>query len=174
MQTQPSGTPKLSKFERFNRFAIVLSALAALIVVIGFIQGLHIQWLIPNPFSPWQVYEEAVPETGTTIAVNLTAGQTLMLTGGAFQVDGAACSGVEGNICVLLFEANVDQSVQVAGLTPRHNWLGISSRYNADQALQDRRPTFWEPPNCVNGCRSADVFVCRDGTCDGGTTISPP
>lgn len=114
--------------------------------------------------SPWETDLTQIPETGYRLEWDLKAGQTLVLTGGQFQIGDVFCGGDARQLCVLLFEATRDQRMTVGSLIVRQNWVGITSKLNPDGALQDKEPLFWMPPNCTSGCSKATVLFFKDGS----------
>ena len=73
------------------------------------------------------------------------------------------CGGDVQQICVLIYEASIDQTVAVDNLVPRQNYVGITEALSPEEALEEKEPLFWGPPNCTSGCRKAVVLFFEDG-----------
>lgn len=121
----------------------------------------------------WEQEVAQVPENGTTLKWELSAGQLLYLSGGQIRINGEYCGGDANQICVLLFQATTAQTVIVDALVPKNNWYGISSTLTPDEALSEKEPQFWYQPNCTNGCKKATVFYFTDGQLVNKVTLTP-
>jgi hypothetical protein len=134
-------------------------------------QSVNPSQITPQPTQPastitgerWDQEVVQVPESGTTLKWELSAGQLLYLGGGQIRINSEYCGGESDQICVLLFQATEAQTVIVDALIPKNNWYGISSTLTSDEALSEKEPQFWSPSNCINGCKKATIFYFIDG-----------
>lgn len=126
----------------------------------------------PHSGLRWEQEVAGVPN-GTTIKWDLTSGQILFLSGGQMRINGEYCGGDANQICILLFQSTNPQTVVVDALIPNNNWYGISSILTQDEALSEKEPQFWYPPNCINGCKKATVLYFTDGQLVNKTTLTP-
>ena len=122
----------------------------------------------------WIQEMSQVPESGTQLTWNLSAGQVMLLSGGQLQVGDTFCGGDVQQICVLIYKASTDQTVTVDSLIPRQNYVGITEALSPDEALEEKEPLFWIPPNCTSGCRKATVLFFEDGTLVNKVSITAP
>ena len=122
----------------------------------------------------WIQEVSQVPESGTQLTWNLSAGQVMLLSGGQLQVGDTFCGGDVQQICVLIYKASTDQTVTVDSLIPRQNYVGITEALSPDEALEEKEPLFWIPPNCTSGCRKATVLFFEDGTLVNKVSITTP
>jgi len=121
----------------------------------------------------WEQEVAQVPESGTTLKWELSAGQLLYLSGGQIRINGEYCGGDANQICILLFQATTAQTVIVDALVPKNNWYGISSTLTPDEALSEKAPQFWYAPNCINGCKKATILFYTDGKLVNKSTMTP-
>jgi len=122
----------------------------------------------------WIQEASQVPESGTQLTWNLSAGQVMLLSGGQLQVGDTFCGGDVQQICVLIYKASTNQTVTVDSLIPRQNYVGITEALSPDEALEEKEPLFWIPPNCTSGCRKATVLFFEDGTLVNKVSITAP
>lgn len=127
-----------------------------------------------TPLPHWDQTFSPVPQAGTRLDYDLAAGQVLMLAGGQFQFDQTFCGGSSQQICVLVYQATGPQHVTITDLVTAQNWVGISSTFTPDAALQDQTSLFWMPPNCVSGCAKATVVFFKDGSQVGTRSLTRP
>ena len=144
-------------------------------------QSVNPSQITPQPTQPpsvvtgvrWEQEVAQVPESGTTLKWELSAGQLLYLSGGQIRINGEYCGGDANQICILLFKATTAQTVIVDALVPKNNWYGISSTLTPDEALSEKEPQFWYQPNCTNGCKKATVFYFTDGQLVNKIVLTP-
>ncbi|GEM_PF-1403082 len=136
------------------------------------------QGITPQPTSVnsglrWEQEAAQVPASGTSLKWELAVGQILFLSGGQIRINGEYCGGDANQICVLVFQATTPQTVIVDALIPENNWYGISSTLSPDDAVSEKEPQFWYPPNCINGCKKATVLYFTNGKLVNKTTLTP-
>jgi len=137
------------------------------------------QGVTPQPTSSvksglrWEQEAAQVPTSGTSLKWELAAGQILFLSGGQIRINGEYCGGDKNQICILVLQATTPQTVIVDALIPENNWYGISSTLTPNDAVSEKEPQFWYPPNCINGCKKATVLFFTDGKLVNKTTLTP-
>jgi hypothetical protein len=126
----------------------------------------------PSLYSPpigcngWCLDISGIPEYGSSILVNLPAGELLFLTGLQLQIDSKYCGSDSTQICVLFYQSTkLRQTITIDTLIPHYNYLGVTDIYSPEEVLKIKTPDFWSPDkNCVpNGCKHATVFFFQDG-----------
>ncbi|RME57602.1 hypothetical protein D6779_08365 [Candidatus Parcubacteria bacterium] len=122
----------------------------------------------------WDEEVSDVPSTGTKLRWDLDAGQLLFISGGQLRLNNTYCGGSEQQICVFIYTATSPQTVIIDALVPGNNYYGISSSLTPDEAIGEKEPQFWYPPNCTTGCQYATVFVFRDGQMVEKKTLTKP
>lgn len=136
-------------------------------------QGVTPQPDSAKPRSRWEQEAARVPASGTSLRWELAAGQLLFLSGGQIRIYGEYCGDDANQICILVFQATVPQTVIVEALIPENNWYGISSTLLPDDAVREKEPQFWYPPNCINGCKKATVLYFTDGKLVNRVILTP-
>lgn len=126
----------------------------------------------PRSGLRWEQEVADVPN-GTTIKWDLASGQILLLSGGQMRINDVYCGSDANQICVLLFQSTTPQTVIVDALIPNNNWYGVSSTLTQDEALSEKEPQFWYPPNCITGCKRATILYFTDGQLVEKTTLTP-
>jgi hypothetical protein len=125
------------------------------------------------PIKGWLEEIGQIPESGTKFSKDLAAGQLMFLDGGQLRINGKYCGSDPKQNCVVIYEATTAQTVTVDALIPRNNYVGITDTFNAEEALNDKLPLFWIPPNCIDGCKKATVLYFRDGKFIRSETLTP-
>jgi hypothetical protein len=121
----------------------------------------------------WCMEIGQMPEIGSRITQDLTAGQLMVLSGGQLLINGKYCGDDAQQICILLYEASEPLTVVVDSVIAKNNYIGITDTYDSEQVLNIKTPAFWKAPNCTNGCKKATVFFFRDGKFVRQETITP-
>ena len=122
----------------------------------------------------WLQETSQVPESGTQLTWELSGGQVMFLSGGQFQIGDVFCGGDARQICVLIYQASTHQTVTINALVPRQNYIGITESLSSDEALEEKEPLFWIPPNCVSGCQRATVLFFEDGELINKVSLTAP
>jgi len=126
-----------------------------------------------SPSRRWEQEVNWVPTSGTQLKWELAAGQLLFLSGGQLQVNGEYCGGDAEQICVVIYKATTAQTVIADALIPENNYYGISTTLSPEEALSEKEPQFWHPPNCIDGCLKATVLFFTDGQLVKKVTLTP-
>lgn len=121
----------------------------------------------------WDLTGAQVPIDGTQLKFELSAGQILFLSGGRLQLNNGYCGDDENQICILIVQATTPQTIIIDSLVPQNNWYGISSTLTPDEAIDEKKAQFWQPPNCTNGCSIATVLYFVDGQITNKATLTP-
>jgi hypothetical protein len=115
--------------------------------------------------------QSPIQRDGTQIAIALNQGETLLLSGAVFQVQGQLeCDpGQRLELCVLVVTATHPQTVVVTRLETPNYWYGISRRLTAKDAVARKQEEFYRYPNCLGrgsqtGCDVARIQLFRDET----------
>lgn len=106
-----------------------------------------------------------MPENGTQIRRDLAAGERLFVSGGRFQVDQVFCGEDATQLCILIYEASVPQTVILDFVIEGENYLARANVLSYDDLIRIHEPLFWQPPNCnnQNGCGKATIYHMKDG-----------
>jgi hypothetical protein len=127
------------------------------------------------PFvTSWIQEVGQVPESGTQLSWRLSPGQTFYLSGGQFQIGNVFCGGDAKQICVLIYQTSIEQTLTINSLIPRQNYIGITEILSPDDILKEKEPVFWIPPNCISGCKRATVLIFRDGKLENKMSFTAP
>ncbi len=129
---------------------------------------------ITNSRVRWVQEVSQIPESGTQLTWDLSGGQILLLGGGQFQIGDVFCGGDAQRICILIYQASTRQTVTINALVPRQNYVSVTESLSADEALEDKEPLFWIPPNCVSGCQRATVLFFEDGALVNKVNLTAP
>jgi hypothetical protein len=121
----------------------------------------------------WDLTDAQVPASGTQLNFDLSAGQMLFLSGGQLKLNNEYCGGDANQICILIFQATTPQTFTIESLVSQNNWYGISSTLTPDEAIDEKKAQFWQPPNCINGCSIATVLYFTDGQLTNKVTLKP-
>jgi hypothetical protein len=115
--------------------------------------------------ASWIERSSDVPETGTSLARDLTPGEILYLSGGSFSVNGIFCGNDSMQICVLIYEATFSQRVAIDRLVAKNNYLARALGFTYDELVTIHEPYYWKWPNCrrQEGCAKATIYYLRDG-----------
>ena len=130
--------------------------------------------MLPSTGARWLQEVSQIPESGTQLSWHLSAGQVLFLSGGQFQIGEVFCGGSAQQVCVLIYKASTDQTLVVNSLVPRQNYVGVTESLSPEEALRDKEPMFWLPPNCVSGCQRATVLFFTDGKLVNKVSMNAP
>ena len=114
-----------------------------------------------------------IPESGSTLSIELQAGELMMVTGGQLLISDVYCGGSSQQICVLIYEASKSQTVEINAVIPQNNYVGITDTYTLEQVISIKTTAFWNPPNCISGCNIATILYFRDGEYLKQETITP-
>ena len=114
---------------------------------------------IPTP----TVSQSGIPASGTTVQYSLAANETAMLVGPQLTYPAFICPNTPTQACVLILTVSKATNMSVTGVTPGANSLDVWDGITADQAIAQQSASFWQAPNCANGCAYGTVGIFLDG-----------